>query len=83
MRAEIGYEEGSGQTALVEVSDDDAAELRTILAAIIAPGIKRLRQINHGFPAELDSAEEWAAILTKIETGFRYIEADDVDDLWD
>lgn len=56
--------------------DDEIWDLHTHLAALIADSVRRLRDMNHGYPMGL-TEEKWAEILTRIADDFqRYYDED-------
>ena len=61
-----------------EIFDDSEMwSLDYTLACFILPRLKRLREVKHGYPSELNSFEEWTAILDKMILGFELIVNDD------
>ena len=61
------------QRARYGVSREDVWSFDTYLAEAIVYGIRELRRVQHGYPAEMSSYEEWDAILAEMEEGFELI----------
>lgn len=50
-------------------TDEELWNLDCYLAGFIAGAIRQFREVGHGYPGELDSQEEWHAILDQIAAG--------------
>jgi hypothetical protein len=66
-----------GDSDVPVLSDELVWNLDTTLAQILAQGIGRLREMDHGYPGALTEAS-WHAILEEMVAGFQsYAEARD------
>ena len=58
-------------------SDRDVWGFHYYISEVISDGIRHLRLHNYGYPANIESPEEWDTILAKIERAFRLTEDDE------
>lgn len=58
--------------------DSDVWNLDWSIAKYTLPRLKRLKEIQHGFPGDLETIEEWDKILDKIIITFDRILKEDV-----
>lgn len=61
----------------VEVDERDTWSLAKVLAEIIAPSLRVFQRQEIGFPADLDTLDQWAAQIDQMAWAFEKIAEDD------
>jgi hypothetical protein len=59
-------------------SDEDTWSLDCTFSKFVLPRLERFKEITTGFPAELETFEEWAEILDKMIEAHRVIADDEI-----
>lgn len=62
--------------------DSDTWSLDYTLCNWLLPRFIRFRELNQGWPCQFETAEEWEAVLDKIEFSIRAVAEQDENDSW-